>query len=246
MSQKALLIDITKCVGCRQCEDACKKQNNLPFTGEEKLSAATYTIIEEHQDRNVRRLCMHCKHPACESVCLVGTFTKTDTGAVVYDGSKCIGCRYCMLACPFQIPKFEWNSTSPNVRKCDFCYSRIKKEQLPACVLACPFDVMVFGNYDEVLEQARKIISENHTVYVNHIYGEQEVGGTSILYISDVPFEDLGFKTKIEKYPLPELTWNAISKIPSVVLIGGPLLYGIWWITKRRKEVEGTNIQKNQ
>jgi formate dehydrogenase iron-sulfur subunit len=232
-----MLIDITKCIGCRQCEGACKLQNKLPDVEESKLSATAYTVVEDHTDRFVRRLCMHCKNPTCESVCPVGAFRRTKIGAVLYDAEKCIGCRYCMMACPFQVPRYEWGSTFPKVQKCILCYERITKGNVPACVEICPETVSMFGEYDKILFQAHKILSENPEKYIQKVYGEEEVGGTSVLYISDVPFEKLGFKTNLEKKPLPELTWSALSKIPSVVTVGGTLLYGIWWITNRRKEV---------
>ncbi|MBU1299022.1 MAG: 4Fe-4S dicluster domain-containing protein [Bacteroidetes bacterium] len=237
MKSKAILVDITKCIGCKQCEAACKAQNKLPEVEETKLSATAYTVIDEHEERYVRRLCMHCKYPTCESVCPVGAFSKTEIGAVVYDSHKCIGCRYCMMACPFQVPTYEWMSLTPKVQKCKFCYEKILEGGTTACVEACPAEAAIFGDYNDLIKEAHRIISENPDKYVNHIYGENEVGGTSILYISDVPFEKLGFKTHLETQPLPELTWSALSKIPSIVMVGGTLLYGIWWITNRRKEV---------
>ncbi len=237
MSQKAILIDITKCIGCRQCEEACKIKNGLPEGEEMKLSATAYTVVEEHSEKYVRKLCMHCKYPTCESVCPVGAFTKTPEGAVLYEEKKCIGCRYCMMACPFQVPRYEWSSRTPRIQKCRFCIDRISNNEHPACVEACPAEATLFGNYYDILQEAHKIISENKETYVQHIYGEKEVGGTSVLYISDIPFEQLGFKAQLGTQPLPELTWNALSKIPNVVMVGGTLLYGIWWITNRRKEV---------
>lgn len=237
MKRKALLIDITKCVGCQQCAIACKQQNNLPDIEEKKLSSTAYTVVEERGDHYVRRLCMHCNEPTCASVCPVGAFEKTVEGAVLYNEKKCIGCRYCMMACPFQIPRYEWYSTTPRVQKCRMCIERIRNNDVPACVGACETGASQFGGYYDILRLAHETISNDPEKYVNHIYGENEIGGTSVLYISDVAFEDLGFKTNLGTMPLPDLTWNALSKIPSVVLVGGTLLYGIWWITSRRKEV---------
>lgn len=237
MSQKGVLIDITKCIGCQQCVSACKIQNNLPDIDETKLSVTAYTIVEEREERYVRRMCMHCKYPTCESVCPVGAFEHTKDGAVLYHAEKCIGCRYCMMACPFQIPRYEWGNTTPKVQKCRFCIERIVKGKVTACVEACPAEATIFGDYNDILRIAQQIIANEPDKYVNHIYGEREVGGTSILYISDVPFEKLGFKSNLGTQKLPELTWSALSKIPSVLAVGGTLLYGIWWITNRRKEV---------
>ncbi len=237
MEHKGILIDITKCIDCRQCVSACKIQNNLPDTEETKLSVTAYTIVDEKEERFVRRMCMHCNYPTCESVCPVGALEQTKEGAVLYHAEKCIGCRYCMMACPFQIPRYEWTRRKPQIQKCKLCIERIAIGKDTACTEACPVGATVFGNYDDMLQIAQQtILNESHK-YVNHIYGENEVGGTSILYISDVPFERLGFKTNLGTQKLPELTWSTLSKIPSVVAVGGTLLYGIWWITNRRKEV---------
>lgn len=238
MQRKAILIDITKCIGCQQCVIACKTQNNLPDTEETRLSVTAYTIVEERYDHYVRRLCMHCNEPTCVSVCPVGAFEKTLTGAVIYHAEKCIGCRYCMMACPFQVPRYEWHATNPVVQKCNMCADRVKEGKIPACAEACEVGATVFGNYYQILKLAHQTIESEPDKYVQHIYGEKEVGGTSLFYISDVPFEKLGFKKNLGTLPLPKLTWQALSKIPSVVLVGGTLLYGIWWITNRRQEVK--------
>ncbi len=238
MTQRALLIDTTLCIGCNACQDACKTQNHLPEGEEKKLTATAYTALEEHDGIYVRRMCQHCVQPTCASVCPVGAFEKTPEGPVLYDESKCIGCRYCIQACPFQVPKYEWSSNYPRVQKCRFCADRLKKGLPTACAEACPTGATTFGTRDELIREAQRRIAAEPTKYVNKIYGVQEVGGTSILYLSGVPFEQLGFTTKLENMVLPMYTWNALSKIPSVVSVGGVFLYGIWWITNRRTEVE--------
>jgi len=238
ITKKALLIDITVCVGCNACQEACKKENNLPPGEEKTLSATAYTALNEYEGVFVRRMCQHCLDPTCASVCPVGAFTKTGEGPVLYDESKCIGCRYCMQACPFQVPRYQWSSTYPRVEKCRFCAQRLIKGLPTACAEACPTGATKFGDRDELLREAYERIKAEPGKYVDRVYGAEEVGGTSILYITSVPFEDLGFKTHLSKSPMPTLTWNALSKIPSVVSVGGVLLYGIWWITNRRTEVE--------
>jgi formate dehydrogenase iron-sulfur subunit len=240
MKQRALLIDTTLCVGCNACQDACKLENHLPEGEEKKLTSTAYTALEEHDGVYVRRMCQHCVEPTCASVCPVGAFTKTPEGPVLYDEGKCIGCRYCIQACPFQVPKYEWGSTYPRVQKCRFCADRLAKGLPTACAEACPTGATTFGDRDELIREAHKRIAAEPSKYVNKIYGVQEVGGTSILYLSGVPFEQLGFTTKLENMVLPMYTWNALSKIPSVVSVGGVFLYGIWWITNRRKEVQRT------
>ena len=237
MSKKAILVDITKCIGCGACQVACKAKNGLPEGEEKKLSSTAYTTIEEKDGIYVRHLCMHCENPTCASVCPVGAIEKTSAGAVVYDAEKCMGCRYCMQACPFQVPRYEWNHATPKMQKCNLCHDRIAEGLAPACVEACPTGASTFGDRNEILREARRRVEENPNDYVHYIFGESEVGGTSVFYLSAVSFGSLGFKTDLSKEPLPLRTWEALSKIPKVVFVGGVLLYGIWWITNRREEV---------
>ena len=238
IKKKAMLIDITLCIGCNSCQEACKKTNGLPEGEEKKLSDTAYTALEEHDGVFVRRMCQHCESPTCVSVCPVGALEKTAEGPVIYDEAKCIGCRYCMQACPFQVPRYQWGSTYPRIEKCVFCHDRIAKGLPTACSEACPTGATKFGDRDDLIVEAFSRIHSEPMKYIDKIYGQHEVGGTSILYISSVPFEQLGFKTQLETTPLPTYTWNALSKVPGVVSVGGVLLAGIWWITNRRIEVQ--------
>jgi formate dehydrogenase iron-sulfur subunit len=238
IKKKAMLIDITLCVGCNSCQEACKKTNGLPEGEEKKLSDTAYTALEEHDGVFVRRMCQHCESPTCVSVCPVGALEKTAEGPVIYDEAKCIGCRYCMQACPFQVPRYQWGSTYPRIEKCVFCHDRIAKGLPTACSEACPTGATKFGDREDLIVEAFSRIHSEPTKYIDKVYGQHEVGGTSILYISSVPFEQLGFKTQLETTPLPTHTWNALSKVPGVVSVGGVLLAGIWWITNRRIEVQ--------
>lgn len=232
---RAILVDITKCIGCRACEQACKEIHHFPMETESKLSAMALTVIEERGDKFVRRMCMHCQDPACASACLVGALNKSSLGPVTYDASKCIGCRYCLVACPFNVPRYEWSKLVPFVKKCDMCYERQAKGQSPACVEACPTGASMAGWRDEILEEARRrVLSDSN--YVKRIYGSEEAGGSSVFYISDVAFEKLGFTTAPAQ-PLPILTANALGDVPTVVLVGGALLSGLYWISQRRAEV---------
>ncbi len=232
---RAILVDITKCIGCRSCEQACKQIHGFPMGTEAKLSPTALTIVEERGDRFVRRMCMHCQDPACASACLVGALKKTAAGPVTYDWAKCIGCRNCLVACPFSVPRYQWSKLVPYVTKCDMCVGRQAKGQPPACVEACPVQASIVGNRDEILEEAERRIL-NDSKYVKHIYGSDEVGGTSVFFISDVPFEKLGFAA-VPKQPMPVLTANALGDGPTVILVGGALLSGLYWITERRAQV---------
>jgi formate dehydrogenase iron-sulfur subunit len=248
MSQ-AILYDIAQCIGCRQCEAACAERWGLryeePVTSQEFLSDHKLTAIQTHaNERYTRKLCMHCVDPTCVSVCPVGAFEKSKLGPVVYDEDRCIGCRYCMLACPFNVPVYEWTKLLPRVRKCDMCRERLEKGLVTACSGACPTGATTTGERDEMIAEARQRIRENPGKYYDHIYGVAEVGGTSVLILSPVAFDELGIRTDLPKGPLPGLTWQALSHVPDVVTVGSALLCGIWWITHRRDEVaavEGTN-----
>ncbi|MCB1009998.1 MAG: 4Fe-4S dicluster domain-containing protein [Acidobacteria bacterium] len=235
---KALLIDITRCVGCRECVAACLVAHGLPTDPDtvEKTSSKALTALSEHGDLYVRQLCRHCLEPSCVSVCPVQAFSKTPAGPVVYDASRCLGCRYCMQACPFGVPKYEWDKAVPAVVKCDFCADRQARGEQPACAEACPAEATIFGDRDELIAEAHRRIDEDPDTYHPHVYGESEIGGTSMLFLSPVPFEQLGFQ-ELGDAALPELTARALERIPGIVSIGGALLAGIWWITNRREEV---------
>jgi formate dehydrogenase iron-sulfur subunit len=238
---RAILYDSTMCIGCKACEGACAERWHLPYddkvAAESRLSAHKLTTIQVHGDHFSRKLCMHCAEPTCASVCPVGALHKTSLGPVVYDADKCMGCRYCMTACPFQVPVYEWNSRLPKVRKCDMCYDRQLAGKLTACAEACPTGATTCGDRDALIAEARRRMAAKPRDYYQRIYGLEEVGGTSVLYLSAVPFEQLGLRTNLPKQPLPMLTWRVLEAVPDVVSVGSVLLGGIWWITNRRDEV---------
>ena len=241
----AILIDITKCTGCEKCVDACNKSNkeepkieysNLSRDG---LSGRQLTsIVSVSKDRFAKKQCLHCEKPACEEACLVGAIEKTETGAVIYDKTKCIGCRYCMLACPVGIPRYEWDKKLPYMKKCNMCYERQVDGLKPACVEACPNGVLTFGKRDELITKAGKIIAGNQK-YINHIYGEKDLGGTSVMYITDVPLEPLGWPEKIGDRSIHSYTWPVLSKTPFLALGVCSFLTGTLWVVNRRMKLEG-------
>lgn len=235
----ALLVDITRCIGCKACLGACMEEHGLSGDPEAVtgLSAQALTALAERGDLYVRELCRHCLEPSCASVCPVGALVKTPAGPVVYEADRCLGCRYCLQACPFNAPKYQWHEPVPAVVKCDFCAARQAKGRPTACAESCPAEANVYGPRDELLAEAHRRIAESPEQYVDHVYGESEVGGTSVLFLSPVAFEELGFPVGVRMAPLPELTEHALAKIPGIVSVGGALLFGIWWITQRREEV---------
>jgi formate dehydrogenase iron-sulfur subunit len=238
---KAILYDATRCIGCKQCEAACAETHHLPYderiAAEQTTSDHKYTYVATiGNDKYMRHLCMHCVDPSCASVCPVGALQKTKDGPVTYDEDKCMGCRYCMLACPFGIPKYEWSKLLPGVRKCSLCAERAAG-QPTACSEACPTGATITGDRKELLAEALERIRQNPDQYVNHVFGQTEVGGTSTLLVSGVPFEKFGFNANYEQAPLPRLTYNVLSRIPDLASLGFVLLGGVWWITNRRAEV---------
>ena len=241
----AILIDITRCNGCEECVLACKEENDLGPDrlrhGQEAvdgLSATRFsTILRYPDDHFVRQQCRHCLEPACVSACLVGAMQKTPEGPVIYDSELCMGCRYCLVACPYGIPRYEWEEAAPLVKKCTLCYPRIIEGKEPACVEACPEEALLFGERDDLLAEAHRRIAENPGTYLDHVYGETEVGGTSVLYLADISLGFLGWAENLGDGDLPHLTHAALKKVPWMVAGMGSLMGGIYWVINRRMKL---------
>lgn len=296
---KAVLFDGTLCTACRGCEDACKKKYNLPpieltgavdlpaeptssnksYTRPPELSATTWIKVritelddaKGYRQVKILRKCMHCVHPACIAACPVGALHKDDNGATVYDDKKCIGCRFCMLACPFGIPTFEWDKPISYIRKCIFCPDLVAEGKLPACVDACKkrlFSAIIFGDREEMLAVARKRINDSPGKFVDHIFGEKEIGGTNWLSISPEPFELLGLRTynstvlpanfkdkywggnwgdltnKLGTEPVATNAEKAMATVPIMLPSVAIIMSGLYWVFKRKDKLSQENALK--
>ena len=251
-----VLHDITLCIGCRLCEKACNEVNGLPAPGEpfddmsiletkRRTDDKTYTVVNRRDAGGDgkspvfwKSQCNHCQEPACLSACFVAAYTKTPEGAVTYDASLCVGCRYCIVACPFNVPTYEYDEAlEPKVMKCTMCHPRLLEGKLPGCVDACPQEALVFGKREDLIALARERIRKNPDRYVDHIYGEREMGGTNWLYISGTPFEEIGFRTDLGTTPAPEFTSGALSSVPIIMAVWPALLGGVYAMTRSKERV---------
>jgi formate dehydrogenase iron-sulfur subunit len=240
-----ILIDTTRCVGCEKCVVACKEENNLgkdrPWRGQagiDSLSATRNITVHRLPDNHfVVQQCRHCLEPACVSACLVGALRKTPEGPVIYEADRCIGCRYCLLACPYGIPRYNWDTLVPIVHKCTMCYHRLQEGEIPACVEACPEEASTFGSRPELIAEAHRRIEANPGRYAPRVYGEHEVGGTSVLYVSDTSLDFLAWESNLGDQPLPALTWQSLNKVPPVVVGMAALMGGVYWTFSRRKKI---------
>lgn len=245
---RAMLIDLTRCVGCGKCVRACKLENDLEWREDQPaigpdaaLASSDWSVVRsfgrvgaDGQPRYTKRQCMHCLEPACVSACFVKALKKTPGGWVAYDGDMCVGCRYCLMACPFNVPTFEWDETFGRVQKCDLCVDRTSQGEPTACAEACPQGAITFGRRGDLLEEAwRRIRSDEH--YVQQVYGETEVAGTSVMYVSDVPFEELGFRTGVAVDPLPTYTWEVTRILPPFAAGFTVTIMALW---ARRQKIQ--------
>lgn len=252
----SVLIDTVRCIGCQGCQVACKSWNGMPgertslgatMGNPAALDSSTYTNIGFTELDGaggtawhfVKHQCMHCTEPACAAACPVGALVKDPEGPVVYRKGLCIGCRYCMLACPFQIPKFEWDKAFPYIRKCTFCSERVKAGEQPACTKACPSGALTFGTRDKIVQEARRRLAKGGGRYTGRIYGLDEAGGTSWVYISGAEFGELGLAEDVAPKPYGTYTWDALSKTPLAGAGAAAVLAGLWFIVGRRASLQG-------
>jgi Fe-S-cluster-containing dehydrogenase component len=247
-----VVFDSTRCVGCRACTARCREANGLPedvklvdgapYDAPLDLNDRTLTIIKRASDgatdAYVKAQCMHCADPACASVCMLGALHKGERGVVAYDVDRCVGCRYCQVACPFNVPRFQWSSAAPRIVKCELCRHRWREGKGAACAEACPREAVVFGTRAELLAEARRRLAAEPQRYRGGVFGEREGGGTGVLVLSAVPFAALG---------LPELGPEAVPALGETIQHGiyqgfvAPVaLYGaLAWVAWRNRRSGG-------
>ena len=256
-----VLVDLTRCVGCRSCEAACNKEQNLPepakpfndlsvydelHHGQKRRTDETaYTIVNRYDVPELdhplfkKFQCNHCNEPACLTSCFVNAYTKTPEGAVIYNSKVCVGCRTCMIACPFYVPTFKYSKAfTPKIMKCIFCYdTRLKDGKAPACVEACPQEALTFGRRTDCIEMGRQRIRQTPGKYVDHIYGEHEVGGTAWMYLSNVPFDKVGLDTHVPNEPILNSVKEFLAIVPMVLTIWPGLFIGFHLLATRKDKM---------
>jgi formate dehydrogenase iron-sulfur subunit len=240
-----ILYDSTRCAGCQTCESSCAEANGLPAPVGSIEAGVIRNTDESHRtvvnafnstkgEVYAKKQCMHCNEPACTAACLTQAMYKTKEGPVIWRGDKCMGCRYCMVSCPFDIPKFEYHSANPRIEKCNMCFSRVSEGKIPACVENCPAEALVFGKRRGLIREARKRINDNPGQYYDKIYGEHEAGGTGFLYLSSVPFEELGLNT-VQTESYPGLSKGFLYSVPTIFVLWPAILLGIRESTKNNQ-----------
>ena len=281
-----ILYDSTLCVGCNACMAACKEANHMPMeSGDAQeiwdnpidLSAKTLNIIKKYEDGSasrkdavtdgyafIKRQCLHCVDPSCVTACPVSALTKDkENGIVSYNKDACIGCRYCQIACPYHIPKFEWDKAYPEIVKCQLCSHLIEEGGISACCSVCPTGASLFGRVEELIEEARRRLQmtpgkqyaypvssinsgKTHTftapAYIRHIYGQEELGGTQVMYLSAVPFEKFGLDA------FPKESFVSMSSGIQYAIYKGmvyPLvvLAALIFMVQKNKQVEAAHAQ---
>jgi formate dehydrogenase iron-sulfur subunit len=209
----------------------------MEWTNPSELSPQTYTFVKFVKTGSQESLnwtfskiqCMHCVEPHCVAACPTTALIKTEDGPVIYRKELCIGCAYCVNACPFDVPKFD--EENKVIEKCTFCNERIKENLEPACVQACPTDTLVLMSLEEAKRKATE--AENQG---NYTYGLHEVGGTSWVYISAVPFSELGFSSHTNATPSAHQT-GLLTRFAGIGILGGALYSAMRIYSQRKEEV---------
>ena len=238
MSVYGLLFDQSLCIGCKACEQACQAEHGQAPHEATRLDQDSFNWVQQvGPETFMRHFCKHCEDPACVSVCPVAALQKTNQGAVIWVASRCLGCRYCMMACPFKVPKYEWRSVNPRIRKCDLCVHRLAEGHPTACASICPTGATLFGRREDLLREGRRRLREGGDRYVNGLFGEVEVGGTGVLMLLTRDRKTNSLPERVPADPLPKLTWKVLEKLPVIIPVWAVFLGGMYWLTERKNKV---------
>ncbi|MCF8105080.1 MAG: hydrogenase 2 operon protein HybA [Desulfohalobiaceae bacterium] len=267
-----ILYDSNLCIGCQACMTACKQANDMPVEpGDQEdiwdrpldLSATTLNIIKMYDGGEtpafVKRQCLHCLEPACVTACPVSALEKDQrTGVVTYDKKACIGCRYCQIVCPYNVPKFEWDDPFPQIRKCQFCDHLFDQGRYSACCESCPTGASLFGPFRDLKQEAERRLqmepgryyefpvnhigtgkTQTHKAepYVREIYGAEELGGTQVLLLSGVDFTKLGLPKVRNKSYVSDVE-SISSTLYSYMLLPAAVFGGLLYVSKRNGKHE--------
>jgi formate dehydrogenase iron-sulfur subunit len=248
IQHKTILFDATRCIDCRACMVACSVENKIPVN-KTRIWVAGVGLKGEYPNLERASMvyhCMHCNEPDCLSACPVGAYSKRKDGPVIYDPKKCIGCRYCMNACPFGVPHFDYDKgliDGAFIDKCSMCTQRIDVGLEPACVATCPTGALMFSERYELLKYAHDRLSAQPARYLNHVYGESENGSTSYLILSHVTFKELGLP-ELPSIPVKYISEAAMRlTLPSALGVGAvltSLAVGVHMVNQK-KETDAHN-----
>jgi Fe-S-cluster-containing dehydrogenase component len=251
-----LLYDATLCIGCKACVVGCREANGMKpesstglWDDPTDLSGSTRNVIRVYREGEessfFKAQCLHCTDPACVSACMLGALHKSKWGIVAYDKDSCIGCRICQVACPFNVPKFQWASATPQIVKCELCRHRLAEGKEPGCTAVCPTKAVIFGKRSELLAEAKRRLAAQPERYFPKIYGETDAGGTAVLYLSAVPFEKVGLPALGDEAApaLSETIQHGIYKGFAAPLALYALLAGVM-VRNRRKQGEGESEEE--
>lgn len=254
--QKTMLIDTSKCTGCRACQAACKQWNQLPaeqtafngtYENPANFSPVTWTkIVFNYKDKDAngrvhwlfsKQGCMHCTEAACIKVCPANAIYRTDFGTVRIDPDRCIGCNYCAANCTYNVMGFD--QVAHVARKCTFCLDRISNGLIPACAKTCPTGAITYGERSDLIDLAERRLAELKRAGKTeaNIYGVEELNGLGMIYL----LEDRPAKYGLLEDPRVSTAahiWSYIFK-PVRVLVVMAMAFALWFNQKESKGESG-------
>jgi Fe-S-cluster-containing dehydrogenase component len=252
-----MLYDSTLCIGCKTCVVKCREANGMTpqktkadhglHDMQTDLDYDTKTVIKLFRNQEsegpafsfIKQQCMHCLDPACVSACMLGSLQKREHGVVTYDVNLCVGCRYCQIACPFGVPKFDFSSATPTIVKCEMCMPRLKEGKEPGCTEVCPRKAVIYGKREDLLKEAHARLARQPGRYQPKVYGEHDAGGTQVLYLNPkgIPFEKVGLPVLGDE-SVPHLSDTVQETVYQGMLTPAALFAGLAFIIRKNHKHE--------